>query len=124
MSLQIFTPLELFIIIHFIGDFLLQNKWLSFYKNKSVLVKAVHSFIYAVVFLPVLLYYGASFIVVKLLILFLSHFIIDSDKNIIFLLNKFKKIKADDFSEAIWRIIVLVTDQLFHLLIIVLILMF
>ncbi|NMB92240.1 MAG: DUF3307 domain-containing protein [Parcubacteria group bacterium] len=124
MHLNIFTPLELFIIVHFIGDFVLQNKWMAFYKNGSLLRRGVHSFVYAIVFLPLLLYYPMSFIGLKLFILFLSHFIIDNEKIIIFLLNKIKKIKPGDFNEAIWRIIILVTDQLYHFLFILIILMF
>jgi len=57
MSLQIFTPLELFVIAHFLGDFFLQNKWMSFYKDSSPLRRGVHSLVYALVFLPFMWYY-------------------------------------------------------------------
>lgn len=124
MNLNIFTPLELFIIIHFIGDFVLQNKWMAFYKNGSIIRRGVHAFVYAVVFLPLMFYYQMSFIWLKLLILFLSHFMIDNEKIIINLLNKIKRIQPGDFNEAIWRIIILVTDQLYHFLFILIILIF
>ncbi|MDQ5882772.1 MAG: hypothetical protein QG648_125 [Patescibacteria group bacterium] len=124
MSLQIFTPLELFVIAHFLGDFFLQNKWMSFYKDSSPLRRGVHSLVYALVFLPFMWYYHFSFIGIKFLILFGSHFLIDNEKMFTRFLARVRHMQKDEFNETVWRIILLVTDQLYHLLIVVLILMF
>ncbi|MGC8851924.1 MAG: DUF3307 domain-containing protein [Minisyncoccia bacterium] len=124
MNFQFFTPLELFVIVHFIGDFILQNSWMAANKNKSLFALGVHSFVYALVFIPLLIYYHFTYPVISFFILFVSHFIIDKDNLFISFLENLKRIKKENYSEVMWRIILLVNDQLLHLLVIVLLLLF
>lgn len=126
ISLSVFTPLELFIICHFIGDFILQNGWMATYKNKSYFVLGVHSFVYSITFIPLMIYYQFSLmrILISFLILLLSHYIIDQDKLFLSVLTRLYKIKLDEDNKIMGRIILLVNDQLWHLLVIVLIILF
>jgi len=124
MNLKIFTPLELFLIVHFIGDFILQNSWMASNKNKSNFALGVHSLVYASVFIPLIIYYKFTYPLISFFVLFLSHFIIDKDSLFISFLEQIKRIKKENYTEIMWRIILLVNDQLLHLLVIVLILLF
>ena len=42
--------LEIFIILHLLGDYILQNRWMALNKSKSWVICNLHSLIYAVPF--------------------------------------------------------------------------
>lgn len=99
------------LLLHLIGDYLLQNDWMaSQKKQKSInglIACLCHCIVYSIPFLLIGSFYAFS-------IIFISHFLID---RYYFIKYFMKKMKQEEFAKppfAPWSIIII--DNTFHLL--------
>ncbi len=114
-----FTLFEIFIIAHLVIDFILQRQWEADRKNKNWRALAFHCLIYTVGFVPVFWLLNISFW--WLFLLFISHFIIDSQKITRWLLEDVKGYKEDKTDKAFWTLLFVGVDQTLHLIILLII---
>jgi hypothetical protein len=113
------TFFEALVITHLVIDFIFQWKWQALNKTKNWLALFSHCLIYGIGFIPVFLIYKINFF--WLILLFVSHSIIDQGKFKNWLLESFKGIAKKDVSETEWDILLLGVDQILHLIILVVI---
>ena len=116
------TLLEALLVTHILVDWIFQWKWEAMNKSKKWLPLFFHCTVYTVGFIPVFLIYKIS--LAWLVLLFVSHVILDRRKFEIWLLENFKGIIKKDTPEAIWTMFLIVTDQILHVVILVLIVIF
>ncbi|KPJ54821.1 hypothetical protein AMJ47_03150 [Parcubacteria bacterium DG_72] len=114
-----FTIFEIFIIVHLIMDFIFQRQWEAAKKNKDWRALAFHCFIYTIGFVPVFWFLRISFW--WLLLLFLSHFVIDNQKIVQWLLEKLKGYKQNKTNQSLWTLLYIGVDQTLHLIILLII---
>ena len=114
-----FTLFEIFIVVHIIMDFIFQREWESRRKSKEWPALGFHCFIYTIGFIPVFLFFKVSFW--WLMILFLSHFIIDNKKITQWILSKLKGFKQKETSPALWTMMLVGMDQTLHLIVLLVI---
>jgi hypothetical protein len=101
---------------HFIFDWLLQTHWMSMNKSKHWLPLTVHSFIYALgVYITAWAALGGFPTWYTLLILFVTHVLLDDYRFHIWWMTKIKRIPAEKARETLWMIICI--DQIWHILI-------
>ena len=109
------TPFEALFLTHFIADWLFQTLWEAMNKSKKILPLFVHSSIYTVSFIPVFYFYNFKW--EYLLILFISHMILDSRKFEFWWLKNIKRTRKEDVSDSLWTILLIGVDQVFHLIV-------
>lgn len=63
------------IVAHLVGDYILQSDWMAQEKTKRTVAAAAHACSYTLAFLPLLWSHGTFWL--PLLIILLSHFVID-----------------------------------------------
>ena len=114
-----FTLFEIFIIIHLIMDFIFQRQWEATRKNKEWLALAFHCFVYAIGFVPVFWFLKISFW--WLILLFVSHFLIDNQKFVRWLLEEFKGFKQTEINQSLWTMLFIGVDQTLHFIILIII---
>lgn len=116
------TLFEALVITHLIMDWIFQWKWEALNKTKKWLALCFHCSVYTVGFIPVFLVYKVSFL--WLILLFVSHFIIDQGNFKTWLLENFKRVKKEDISETAWQILLTGVDQVLHFAILTLVVIF
>jgi hypothetical protein len=107
------TPFEALIISHLIADWLFQTLWEAMNKSKNILPLFVHSLVYTAFFMPAFYYYGFKW--EYSLILFFSHMILDNRKFEYWWLHQIKRTKNEDVGDALWTILTIGVDQVFHI---------
>jgi len=103
-------------------DWLFQGKWEIKNKSEKWLPLLFHCAVYTIGFIPVFLIYKISLI--WLVLLFTSHIIFDERRFVYWLLRDFKGITEENTSETIWKIYLIGTDQILHIVILMLIVIF
>ena len=116
------TLFEALFISHLVMDWIFQWNWEATNKSKHLLPLLFHSFIYTLGFIPAFLIYKVN--LVWLVLLFLSHALIDNRKIELWLLEKFKGFKREENSESIWTILIIGIDQVLHLVILAIVVIF
>ena len=116
------TIFEALLITHFVVDWLFQGKWEAMNKSRKWLPLFFHCTVYTVGFIPMFLIYKINLI--WLVLLFVSHVIFDRRKFEIWLLENFKGVSKKDTPESLWRILLIGTDQILHIVILTLIVIF
>ena len=116
------TLFEALFVTHLIMDWIFQWEWEAMNKAKKWLPLFFHCTIYTIGFLPVFLIYQVSLI--WLILLFVSHVIFDRRIFEIWLLEKFKGISRKEVSESLWMILLIGIDQVLHIMILALIVIF
>lgn len=106
------TLFEALLITHLVMDWIFQWKWEAFNKAKKWSALLFHCFIYTMGFIPVFLVYKVNLI--WLLVIFLSHVILDRRTFEIWLIEKFKRFKKEKVPEPLWWIILIGVDQTLH----------
>jgi len=117
-----FTLFEILLITHLVMDWLCQGKWEIKNKPEKWSALLFHCAIYTMGFIPVFLICKIS--LVWLVLLFISHAIIDRRKFIHWLLKDFKGITKENTSGTIWNMYLIGTDQILHIVILALIVIF
>lgn len=100
-------------------DWVFQTHWEAMDKAKKWFPLTVHSTIYAAGFIPSLYFFKVNFL--WLVLIFLSHFILDQRKLETWLLEKLKGFKKESIPEAGWWILMIGVDQTLHLAVLALI---
>lgn len=116
------TIFEVLLIIHLIMDFILQRGWEASKKHNEWLPLIFHCFIYTIGFIPGFWFFEINFL--WLLLIFISHIIIDQQGFLLWFLEKFKGFKKEKFSEAIWIFLLVGVDQILHASVLVFIILF
>jgi len=116
------TIFEALLMTHLAVDFLFQGKWEAMNKSKKWLPLFFHCTVYTVGFIPVFLIYKINLI--WLILLFVSHAILDRRKLEIWFLKNFKGVSKKDTPESLWKMLLIGSDQILHILILVLIIIF
>lgn len=116
------TFFEALLVTHLIVDWIFQWKWEAMNKFKEWLPLFFHCTIYTLGFIPVFLIYGIN--LTWLILLFVSHVIFDRRKFEIWLLEKFKRITEKNISESLWMILLIGIDQILHIVILALVVIF
>jgi len=106
------TPLEALVITHLIVDFIFQWNWQSENKQKNYWALFSHCLVYTIGFIPVFWFYQINFL--WLILLFISHAVIDQGRSVRWLLEIFKGLKKENFPESKWNILALAMDQILH----------
>ncbi|QRG66777.1 DUF3307 domain-containing protein [Brevibacillus choshinensis] len=108
-----FSAFDILFIAHLIGDFLLQTEWMAKYKAQRWLPLLTHCLVYTLsVTLLAFLFVPGGLSVWASLLIFLSHVILDRRTFVYFWYRKVMQV-TDDRSK--WLMII--TDQVFHLII-------
>lgn len=109
--------MEMFVLAHFVGDYLLQNGWQAFGKAKGNFLNApliVHCLLYTLPFAPVMYFSGVS--LYWLALVFGTHMVIDRRWPVVnFLKWKEGKLHDSSFEPPFW--LVIMVDQIFHILV-------
>jgi len=100
-------------------DFIFQRSWEATRKSKDWLALAFHCFVYTIGFIPVFWFLKISFW--WLILLFLSHFVIDNQKFVRWLLEEFKGYKQIESDKSLWTMLLIGVDQTLHLIILLII---
>lgn len=110
------------LICHLIGDYILQNTWMSTNKTKNSILGYFSCFVHAMLYILPFIFITKN--IISLLIICLSHFIIDKYR-VAILFNKLKNNITDNtnfgfskdlpFALSIW--LAIITDNTFHLII-------
>lgn len=116
------TIFEALLITHFVVDWIFQWKWEATNKSKKWLPLFFHCIIYTIGFIPVFLIYEIS--LVWLILLFISHVILDRRTFVVWLLENFKGITKKDTTESVWTILLTTIDQILHIVILALVVIF
>lgn len=105
------TPFSILIIGHLIGDFLFQTSWIAKYKSTKWFTLIVHVFIYTAVItvLDLLTFHQLS--IWGIIFIFVSHVIIDRQTFVRWWMNQIMRTNPNSIS---WLIIVI--DQIFHII--------
>lgn len=117
-----FTLFEILLITHIVMDWLFQGKWEMRNKSEKWLALLFHCAIYTIGFIPVFLIYKISLF--WLVLLFVSHIILDKRKLVHWLLKDFKGITKKNTPKTIWNMYLIGTDQILHIVILVVIIIF
>ncbi len=107
------TPFEALFLTHFISDWLFQTQWEALNKSKQITPLLIHSLIYTLFFIPVFYFYHFQWF--YLLLLFISHAILDNRQFEFWWMEKIKRTKIKEFGETNWAIVLIGIDQIFHL---------
>lgn len=91
-------------------------------KSKKWLPLFFHCIVYTVGFIPVFLIYEIN--LVWLILLFISHVILDRRTFEIWLLKNLKGVTKENISEPAWTILLTIIDQILHIVILVLVVIF
>ena len=116
------TLFEALLVTHFVVDWIFQWKWEAANKSKKWLPLFFHCTVYTVGFIPVFLIYGID--LAWLILLFVSHVIFDRGKFEVWLLESFKRTTRKNTSEFSWRMLLVVIDQVLHIVILALVVIF
>ncbi|MCD5407236.1 MAG: DUF3307 domain-containing protein [Desulfotomaculum sp.] len=109
------TPFAWLVLGHLAGDYLLQNSWMALNKKNSYLPLFSHCFVYTLtVYLFSLFFGGLSLLAV--ILIFIAHLFLDKTKFIDYWLKYVTQ------TDLFW--LKVITDQVFHLLVLALILHF
>lgn len=105
-------------VIHFIGDFLLQNNWMALNKSKKIEALTIHCLIYSACFL----FLGWKFALVTFWLHFLTDFFTSRTSAKFWFIqfgNEYAPYHYDsvvvDMSKRHWFFVMLGADQLIHL---------
>ena len=109
------TLFEALFLTHFIADWLFQTQWEALNKSKQFLPLFIHSLCYTLLFIPVLYFYQLN--VYSLLLLFATHLILDNRKFENWWIKVIKQTRKENIGENLWLILTIVVDQVFHLLV-------
>lgn len=109
------TFFETLLMTHFVMDWVFQTKWEALNKFKKWFPLMVHCFIYTAGFISVFLLHEVHFS--WLIFIFCSHVVLDRRSPEIYLLEKFRGIKATDVPEPLWWVLLIGSDQVFHLIV-------
>ncbi len=107
------TPFEILFLTHFISDWMFQTSWESMNKSKQFLPLFVHCSVYTVFFIPI--FYFLKINMLLLILLFVSHMILDNRKFLFWWLHNIKRTKQKDVGDITWTILVIAMDQILHL---------
>lgn len=116
------TIFEVFLITHLIMDFIFQRRWEASKKHTELIPLLFHGFIYTIGFIPAFWFFEINFL--WLILISISHIIIDQQWFVIWVLEKFKEFKKEDFSEAFWILLLVGVDQTLHAAVLVFIILF
>ena len=116
------TFFEIFFIVHLIMDFIFQRHRKAPNKYMELRDLIVHCSIYTIGFIPVFWFLNVNLL--WLVVIFASHFIIDQNSIILWILEKFKGIKKEKTSESLWILLLIGVDQMLHASVLVLIIIF
>ncbi len=116
------TVFEAFLITHFVMDWIFQWNWEAMKKSKEWLPLFFHCTVYTAGFIPAFIFFNVNFL--WLLLIFVSHVILDKRSLEFWILEKFKGVKKDDVGEPIFTILLIGIDQTLHLAILTLIVIF
>ena len=116
------TFFEIFFITHLIMDFIFQRQREAL--NKHIQLKALifHCSIYTIGFIPVFWFLDINFL--WLIVILVSHFIIDQNSIVLWILEKLKGIKEEKVSESLWTLFIIGIDQILHASVLILIVIF
>jgi hypothetical protein len=109
------TLFEALFITHFVMDWLFQTKWEADNKSRKWLNLSVHCAIYTIGFIPALIIFKPSLL--WLIFIFVTHFLLDRRNFEHWWLEKIKRQKLEE--ELNWneKILLIGTDQTFHLVV-------
>ena len=116
------TLFEIFLITHLIMDFIFQRQWEALNKHTRLKALIFHCFIYTIGFIPVFWLLNINFL--WLIVIFVSHFIIDQNSIVLWLLEKFKGIEKEKVSESLWTLFLIGIDQILHASVLIFIIIF
>ena len=116
------TLFEVFLITHLAMDWIFQWKWEATNKAKNLFALFFHCAVYTAGFIPAFLYFEIN--LTWLILIFISHAVIDNRKLLFFILEKFKGRKREGVSEAEWLVLITGVDQTLHLVVLALIVIF
>ena len=116
------TIFEAFLITHLIVDFIFQGAWEARNKGKKLAPLLVHSFIYSIGFIPVFYFFQVNYL--WLILLFVSHIIIDNQKFVLWILETAKGFKRERTEEPLWILLRIGVDQTLHLIILLIIIFY
>lgn len=117
-----FSLFDIFLITHFVADWLFQTKWQAENKEKNYLALFSHSLVYSLFFL--LFFWIFKINLWWVLLIFLSHTVLDKRTFEYWLLKTIKKNDRQNTSQSVFLINLIAVDQILHIFIIFLILYF
>lgn len=103
-------------------DFIFQRQQEASEKHIQLKDLTVHCSIYTIGFIPVFWFLNINFL--WLIVIFASHFIIDQNSIVLWLLEKFKGIKKEETPESIWALFSIGIDQILHASVLIFIIIF
>ena len=106
------SALSVLIVLHSVGDFLLQTDWMAKEKGKSWLPLVAHVAVWTACMLP-----AAVWLFDPLWLLWLAgtHLVLDGTGFVRWWMTSIKRVPEADLRGAAWWLVVVV-DQVFHLL--------
>lgn len=108
-----FSAFDILLIAHLVGDYLFQTEWMAKYKAERWAPLLCHCLVYtAVIVLAAFLIIPGGISVWAILLVFISHVILDNRKLVVFWYRVIMRVKDDG---AKWLTIMI--DQTFHLII-------
>ena len=116
------TLFEALLLTHFVVDWIFQWKWEAKNKSKKWFPLFSHCTVYTIGFIPVFLIYGINLI--WLILLFVSHIVLDERRFEIWLLENFRGVARKNTSDFLWTMLLIGTDQIFHIIILALVVIF
>ena len=116
------TLFEILFIVHLIMDFIFQRQWEGLNKHTRLKALIFHCSIYTIGFIPVFWFLNINFL--WLIVIFASHFIIGQNSIVLWILEKLKGVKEEKTSESIWTLLLIGTDQMLHVFVLILIIIF
>ncbi|MFD2445148.1 DUF3307 domain-containing protein [Bacillus sp. CGMCC 1.16607] len=111
------SPFDVLILGHFIGDYLFQTSWMAMNKAKKWDALLVHSFVYTLCVSIVAWIGFGGLSIWAILLIFLSHIFLDRRTFVSWWL---KTVMKTDEKSAAW--LGIMVDQIFHLIILALVL--
>ncbi len=112
MSLTIF---EVFLITHLLMEWIFQTDWEAKNKKQNFLPLFRHSLTYTIGFAIVFWFYEINLL--WLILIFVSHFILDKRDFEYWILEKIKGVKKEECPDYLFEIILIGVDQTLHLLV-------
>ncbi|MBO8156544.1 MAG: DUF3307 domain-containing protein [Bacillaceae bacterium] len=111
------SPFDFLLVAHLIGDYLFQTNWMAMNKARRWDALMVHSIVYTGVISIVSWMTFGGLSMTGILIVFLSHLILDRRRFIVWWV---RRVMRTDETKVPW--IVIVVDQVFHIMVLAIIL--
>lgn len=113
------TLFEALLIVHLLMDWVIQHSWQAVNKTKKFWPLLSHCLVYTLVFIPVFIFYRVNF--EWLALIFVVHALLDSRRWERLIMEKLKGMNRQAIPAYSWNLVLIMIDQSFHLLVLVLV---